>query len=159
MAGKTPREAADNLVSFLKETLSCISSQYVTAFQQSEKLFKFYYEPYALVRTRDGREYYLSVTQTFRVMPDPDLQGQFKSRTQPYNFVAFRPKKNQLNFELKLPQSDELDAKIEEAGLETLEYGKRWGLYRLRITKEDIKSKGEVLKELARTAYQRRSSL
>ncbi len=78
---------------------------------------------------------------------------------QPYNFVTFRPKKNQLNFELKLPQSDELDAKIEEAGLETLEYNKRWGLYRLRLTKEDIKSKGEVLKQLARTAYERRSAL
>lgn len=78
---------------------------------------------------------------------------------QPYNFVAFRPKKNQLTFELKLPESDEMDAKIEEAGLETLEYGKRWGIYRLRLTKEDIKSKGEVLKELARTAYQRRLSL
>ena len=86
MAGKTPREAADNLVNFLKETLSCISSQYVTAFQQSEKLFKFYYEPYALLTTRDGREYYLSVTQTFRVMPHPDLRGQFKSRTQEYSY-------------------------------------------------------------------------
>jgi len=78
---------------------------------------------------------------------------------QPYNFVSFRPKKNQLNFELKLPQSDALDNKIEEAGLEALEYNKRWGLYRLRLTKEDIKSKADVLKELARTAHERRSSL
>jgi predicted transport protein len=77
---------------------------------------------------------------------------------QPYNFVTFRPKKNQLNFELKLPQSDELDAKIEQAGIETLEYNKRWGLYRLRLTKDDMKSKGAVVKELARTAYERRSS-
>jgi predicted transport protein len=76
---------------------------------------------------------------------------------QPYNFVTFRPKKNQLNFELKLPQSDELDAKIEQAGIETLEYNKRWGLYRLRLTKDDMKSKGAVVKELARTAYERRS--
>ncbi len=77
----------------------------------------------------------------------------------PYNFVAFKPKKNQLNLELKLPQSDELDGKIEEAGLETLEYSKRRGLYSLRLTKDDIKSKETVLKELARTAYERRSSL
>jgi predicted transport protein len=77
---------------------------------------------------------------------------------QPYNFVAFRPKKNQLNFELKLPQSDDLDSKIEEAGLETLEYSKRWGQYRLRLTKDDVKSKGVILKELARAAYERRSS-
>jgi predicted transport protein len=78
---------------------------------------------------------------------------------QPYNFVVFRPQKNQLNFELKMPQSDELDAKIEGAGLQTLEYSKRWGLYRLRLTKEDIKTNAAILKELARTAHERRSSL
>lgn len=78
---------------------------------------------------------------------------------QPYNFVSFRPKKNQLNFELKLPQSDQLDVKIEEAGLETLEYNKRWSLYRLRLTPEDIKTKADVLKDLIKTAYERRSSL
>lgn len=78
---------------------------------------------------------------------------------QPYNFIQFRPRKNQIHFELKLPQSDDLDTKIEAAGLETLEYDKRWGRYRLRLTKDDVKSKGTVLKELARTAYERRSSL
>lgn len=77
----------------------------------------------------------------------------------PYNFVSFRPKKNQLNFELKLPQSEEVDSKIEEAGLETLEYNKRWSLYRLRLTHEDIKTKADVLKQLIKTAYERRSSL
>src|SRR5437016_14124767 len=52
--------------------------------------------------------------------------GQFRlPKSQPFNFVSFRPKKNQLNFEVKLPQSDQLDTKIEEAGLETLEYSKR----------------------------------
>lgn len=76
----------------------------------------------------------------------------------PYNFISFRPGKNQIDFELNLPQSDDLDIKIEEAGLETLEYDKRWGRYRLRLTKDDVKSKGIVLKELARTAYERRSS-
>jgi predicted transport protein len=77
---------------------------------------------------------------------------------QPYNFVSFRPQKSQLTFELKLPRSDELDTKIEEAGLDTLEYGKRWGVYRLRLTKEGVKSKGEILKELTRAAYERRTS-
>jgi predicted transport protein len=78
---------------------------------------------------------------------------------QPCNFVQFHPKKNQLNLELKVPQSDSLDAKIEEAGLETLEYSKRWGQYRLRLTQEDIRTKAEVLKDLTKTAYERRSSL
>ncbi len=76
----------------------------------------------------------------------------------PYNFVTFRPKKNQLNFHFKLPQTDELDAKIDEAGLDTLEYNKKWELYRLRLTKDDIKSKSDVLKELSQLAYERRAS-
>ena len=76
----------------------------------------------------------------------------------PYNFVEFRPKKNRLNFELKLPQTDELDAKIDEAGLDTLEYNKKWGLYNFRLTKDDIKSKSDVLKELSQLAYERRAS-
>lgn len=78
---------------------------------------------------------------------------------QPYNFVSFRPKKSQLNLEIKLPQSNEIDEKIDAAGLETLEYNKRWGIYRLRLTKDDIKSKSGVLKELANLAYERRTSI
>lgn len=78
---------------------------------------------------------------------------------QPYNFVTFRPKKNQLNFEIKLPETDELDAKIDEADLDTLEYNKRWGLYRLRLTKDEIRSKADVLGELSKLAYERRASI
>lgn len=78
---------------------------------------------------------------------------------QPYNFLTFRPRKNQLNFELKLPQSVEIDSKIEDAGLETLEYNKQWGLYRMRLTKDDIKRNSQMLKQLAQMAYERRTSL
>ena len=77
---------------------------------------------------------------------------------QPYNFVEFRPKKNHINFELKLPQSAELDAKIDDAGLDTLEYNKKWNRYRIRLTEDDIKTKSEILKELSRSAYERRAS-
>ena len=78
---------------------------------------------------------------------------------QPYNFVTFRPKKNTLNFELKLSQTDQLDTKIDAAGLDTLEYNKKWGLYRLRLTTKDIKTKSEILQELSRLAYDRRTSV
>lgn len=77
----------------------------------------------------------------------------------PYNFVTFRPKKNFLTFEPKLPQSGELDKLIEEAGLDTLEYNKRWEFYRLRLTAEDVASKSAVLKRLIKEAYERRASL
>ena len=77
---------------------------------------------------------------------------------QPYNFVVFQPKKNQLNLELKLPQSDDIDAKIDDAGIDTLEYNKRWNIYRLRLTRSDVKTNAEVLKELAHLAYERRAT-
>lgn len=72
---------------------------------------------------------------------------------QPYNFVMFRPKKKQLVFELKLPQSDDIDTKIDHADLSTLEYSKRWGTYRLSLTQAHIKGEVEVLKELSKLAY------
>lgn len=77
---------------------------------------------------------------------------------QPYNFVTFRPKKTNLNLDVKLPENDELDAKIEKAGIETLEYNKRWGNYRLRLTKDLVKSQAELLRELMQLAYERRSA-
>jgi hypothetical protein len=39
---------------------------------------------------------------------------------------------------------------IEKAGLDVLEYNKRWGLYRLRLSKEDIAAKVLVLTDLPR---------
>ena len=75
---------------------------------------------------------------------------------QPYNFVSFNPKKDRITFRIRLPQTDEFDRKIDEAGLDTLEYNKNWRLYRLRLKEEDIKSKSEILEELSRLAYERR---
>lgn len=76
---------------------------------------------------------------------------------QPYNFVSFNPKKDRIIFRLQLPQTDEYDRKIDEAGLDTLEYNKNWRLYRLRLTEEDVKSKAEILEELSRLAHERRA--
>lgn len=75
---------------------------------------------------------------------------------QAFNFVSFKPKKNHTILELGLPQTDELDNKIDDAGLDTLEYNKNWRRYRLRLKEEDIKSKSEILEELSKLAYERR---
>lgn len=77
---------------------------------------------------------------------------------QVYNFVALRPKKSVLNLELKLPRTDELDDKIEKAGLETLEYNKRSGAYQLQLHAKDITSQAALLTELSKLAYERRGS-
>ena len=77
---------------------------------------------------------------------------------QPYNFVTFRPKKNHLNFEIRLHQTEELDSKIDDADLDTLEYNKRWGAYRIRLTQDDITAKMNILKELCEAAHYRRAN-
>ena len=73
----------------------------------------------------------------------------------PYNFVSFGPRKNHIIFQLRLPQADELDRKIDEAGLDPPEYSKG-RRYRLRLKEEDIKSKSDILEELSKLAYERR---
>lgn len=74
----------------------------------------------------------------------------------PFNFVTFRPQKNKMNMGLKIPKTDEIDAKIDDAGLDTLEYNKKWGNYRLQIRKDDIDSNSDMLMELTKLAYDRR---
>jgi hypothetical protein len=77
---------------------------------------------------------------------------------QPFNFAIFRLKKSTINFEVKLPRAQEIDTKIDQAGIEALEYSTRWGQYRLSLHKDDIGKSRDLLKELMLTAYQNRSS-
>jgi len=77
---------------------------------------------------------------------------------QPYNFVTLIPTKNKLTFELKLPRTEDYDAKIEKAELDQLEYNKRDQLYRLRLTVEDVETKEGILKDLSSLAYDRKKS-
>jgi len=57
--------------------------------------------------------------------------------------------------QVKLPQTDDINRTIDEAGLDTLEYGR--GAYKFRLTQGEITAKSTVLLELMRIAYQRRS--
>jgi hypothetical protein len=75
---------------------------------------------------------------------------------QPYNFVIFRPQKNTVRIEIKLPRTDETDKFIESAGFEALGYDLRFGNYRLPLQKEDIDKKREQLKQLIEAAYKNR---
>lgn len=77
---------------------------------------------------------------------------------QAFNFCSFKPRKSTFNLEVKLPRSEEIDKKIEESGLETLEYSSRWNQYRISLHPDDIKKKREILKELMQLAYVNRTS-
>ena len=72
------------------------------------------------------------------------------------NFVTFRPRKNIVLLDVKLPKSEDVDHKLSEAGLETLEYNSRWRYYPVRLGKADIKNHSGLLQELMRLAFETR---
>lgn len=71
-------------------------------------------------------------------------------------FVHFVPRKNALNISLKLPRSDEVTARIEEAGLELLSYNAYFGYYQIRLSAEDVDRHREFLTGIMREAYELR---
>ena len=77
----------------------------------------------------------------------------------PFNFVAFKPKKNFLRLEIKLPHGADIDAKIEGAGLDAMDYDSRWGNYRIRLTGSELKSKAGLIHELMNMAYVNRATV
>lgn len=70
------------------------------------------------------------------------------------NFAVCRPQKSALRLEIRLPQSEEIDEVIAKADLDVLDYDKRWGNYRLKLSETDISEKGETLRMLLQQAYE-----
>jgi predicted transport protein len=72
------------------------------------------------------------------------------------NFAICRPQKNALRLEVRLPKTEEFDALIEGSELDYLDYDKRWGQYKIKLSAESIKKNEEVLSQLLRQAYELR---
>ena len=72
----------------------------------------------------------------------------------PNNFVVFRPKKNACRVEIRLPQSTELEKRLDDAGLDMMDYDKRWGRYRIRLSKSELKKHEALLEEILKNAYE-----
>lgn len=68
------------------------------------------------------------------------------------NFVFFQPKKQHLITAIRIPKSDELTDRLEQAGIELLEYGRRGGRYRMRLTGEDLAQRRDLLGQLVEMA-------
>ena len=71
----------------------------------------------------------------------------------PNNFLIFRPQKSALRLEVRLPPSSETEAMLETAGLDVMDYDKRWGRYRLRLNKGEVAKFTEVLRALSQQAF------
>lgn len=72
---------------------------------------------------------------------------------QPSNFAIFRPQKNGLRFEVRLGRSDDIEAQLEEAGLDVMEYHQKTGRYRIRLSKGDVKKHSDLLSRVLKSAY------
>lgn len=77
---------------------------------------------------------------------------------QPNNFVVFRAQKNALRIEPRVPATDEWRDRLEQAGLDLMDYDSRWGRYRIRLAKQDLQQHKDLLSEMLRKAYESSSS-
>ena len=72
------------------------------------------------------------------------------------NFAVCKPKKGFMRLEIKLPKTDDVTNKLEEAGLSLMDYT-RWGAYRINLKEKDLKENRELIRELLGMAHQRKS--
>jgi len=84
--------------------------------------------------------------------------GLAKDGRPPQNFVVFRPRKKSLVLSIRLKQSADAESKLEESGLEALEYDKREGGYRIRIGVDELKNYEDMLRQLIGMAYREQSA-
>src|SRR2546425_3905842 len=72
---------------------------------------------------------------------------------QPNNFVVFRPQKNAIRVEPRLQKTEATEAAVEAAGLDVMDYDNKWGRYRIRLQKGEVKKHAEVLRRLLEASY------
>src|SRR6266511_4016512 len=71
----------------------------------------------------------------------------------PNNFLICRPLRKYLGVDLKIPRSEELSQRLQDAGIDTLDYA-RWRAYRVRLESRDFVQNRELLAELVKLAHE-----
>lgn len=71
----------------------------------------------------------------------------------PNNYVVFRAKKKFLRVEASITDYDTWKSKLEEAGLNVMESGRKWNQVNFTVTKTEVKENRNLLKELFETSY------
>ncbi len=92
---------------------------------------------------------------------DPDLELKYNKfyiglakDNVPNNFVVFRPKKGFLRIEPRLKNTPEKQENLEAAGLDVMDYDRRWGRYRIRLKPDEIDKHEAILTEVIAEAYE-----
>ena len=58
-----------------------------------------------------------------------------------------------MRLEVRLPKDEEMESKLNDAGLDVMDYDNKWGRYRIRLTRGEIDKNTEVLQEILSEAY------
>jgi hypothetical protein len=74
------------------------------------------------------------------------------------NFLAFKPRKQGVLVEFRIPQDDELTARIEEQ-LDLVSYNSRWRRYIIRFTESSFEANLVFVKELVHLASKKTSEI
>jgi predicted transport protein len=74
----------------------------------------------------------------------------------PNNFVILKPKKKFSIIELRIRKSDDIEEKVGEAGMDLIDYTK-YGRYRIRLLKEDLKKNRDFIQDLLNQSYKEAS--
>ncbi len=69
------------------------------------------------------------------------------------NFVRLKPRKKHIGTLIKLEKTDEVDEKIEKAEIDSLDYDRKRGTYRLQLVEEDMTNNIDLLKEILEMSY------
>jgi hypothetical protein len=90
VAAKTEREAFDTFVGYLRETLSCVTSKYLSARNDSPNVYKILFEPYPKLETTDNSPVYISIVQHILTVPHHIEEKRFKAKTKFYSYRLLR---------------------------------------------------------------------
>lgn len=72
------------------------------------------------------------------------------------NFSVLRPRKSTLNVDIRMTRTDEQDKILADSSLDILEYDKRWGAYRIKLTAKDIDEHKDLIANLLQQAFGQR---
>ncbi len=72
-----------------------------------------------------------------------------------FNFVSVRPKKQFIRIEIKAPHSVETTERLENAGLDVMDYDSRHRYFRLRLKPGEIVKNKDILLEIMQEAFNR----
>ena len=73
--------------------------------------------------------------------------------SQPSNFMIVCPQKGAIRFEPRLKSTTETTERMENAGLDVMDYASRSGRYRIRLKPGEIEKNKEILAEIVKEAY------